>query len=304
MNAASVFLLITVPVFLSAQAPTSLVPDPPIACSDCDAWNKPHEPFRVFGSTYYVGTAGLTSLLITSEAGSILLDGALPQSAPLIDRSIRALGFRTQDIRLILNSHEHYDHAGGIAALQRATGATVAASEAGARALMRGYPTADDPQYESGRTLAVTPVTNVRIVKDGEVVRVGDLAVTAHLTPGHTPGSTTWTWRSCEGPRCLDMVYADSLTAISDPGFRFTGDAKRPSIVERFRRTIATVEQLPCDVVLSTHPSATGVHAKFARYKAHPNVNPFIDANGCRDYAAAARKRLDARVAEEQKGGL
>jgi metallo-beta-lactamase class B len=99
------------------------------------------------------------------------------------------------------------------------------------------------------------------------------------------------------------MVYADSLTAVSDDGFRFTGDGKRPSIVERFRASIATIEHLPCDVVLSTHPSNVDLDAKFARSKAQPNVNPFIDANGCRSYAAGARKRLDARVAEE-KGGL
>ena len=305
MNAAGVFLLVTLPVFLSMQAPRDLVPDPPIACSDCDAWNKPHEPFRVFGNTYYVGTAGLTSVLIASDAGLILLDGALAQSAPLIDRNIRALGFRTQDIKLIVNSHAHFDHAAGIAALQRASGATVAASESGARALAQGYPTDDDPQYESGRkSLRFAAAKNVQVVKDGETLRVGTLAITAHLTPGHTPGSMAWTWRSCEASRCLDIVYADSLTAISDDGYRFTGDATRPSIVERFRRAIATVEQLPCDVILSTHPSATDLDAKFARYKAQPTVNPFVDASGCRVYAAAARKRLEARVAEEQKGGV
>ncbi len=305
MKTAGAFLLIVSSVCLTAQTPRGLVPDPPIPCSDCAEWNTPHEPFRVFGNTYYVGTVGLASVLIVSDAGSIVLDGALAQSAALIEQNIRTLGFRMENVKLILNSHAHFDHAAGIAALQRASGARVAASASGARALGQGYPTPDDPQFESGQKyMRFAPVKNVQAVKDGETLRVGDLAVTAHLTPGHTPGSTAWTWRSCEGSRCLNMVYADSLTAVADDGFRFTGDGKRPSIVERFREAIATVEQLPCDVVLSTHPSAVDLDAKFARYKAQPGVNPFIDANGCRAYAAAARKRLDARVAEEQKGGL
>ena len=153
----------------------------------------------MFGNTYYVGTAGLGAVLVTSAAGHVLLDGALPQSAPRIDASIRKLGFRTEDVRLILNSHAHYDHAGGIAALARQSGATVAASASGARAIETGEPTKDDPQYAFGREAnGFPPVEGVRVVADGETLRVGDVAITAHYTPGHTPGATTWTWRSCE----------------------------------------------------------------------------------------------------------
>ena len=129
------------------------------------------------------------------DKGHILLDGGLPQSAALIDDNIRALGFRTTDVRLIVNSHAHFDHAGGIAALQRRSGARVAASAAGARALAAGEPPADDPQYGLGRqAMAFPKVPQVQAVGDGEVLRVGALALTAHLTPGHTPGSTTWSW--------------------------------------------------------------------------------------------------------------
>ena len=277
-------------------------PDPPVKCDACNEWNAPHEPFRIFGNTYYVGVAGLSAVLITSDAGLILLDGALPQSAALIDANIRALGFKTEDIRLILNSHAHFDHGGGIAALQRASGATAAASAPGARALEQGYPTSDDPQYESGRKwLLVAPVKGVRVVKDGEVLRAGDLAVTAHLTPGHTPGSTTWTWRSCEGTRCLDIVYADSLNAVSDDGFRFTGDGTRASLVPSFERSITTVEQLPCDVLIAVHPAFSDLDGKLARRKKEPGTNPFIDSNACRAYAAGARTRLAERVLQEKK---
>jgi len=224
----------------SAQEPPRFQADPPKACDACEAWNAPQQPFRVFGNTWYVGTGGLSAVLVTSPQGHVLLDGGLSQSAPRIDASIRALGFRTEDVRLIVNSHAHYDHAGGIAALQRRSGAKVAASASGARALETGEPTPDDPQYALGREAnGYPPVTGVRVVADGETLRVGDVAITAHYTPGHTPGATTWTWRSCEGQHCLDIVYADSLNAVSAPGFRFTGDATHRSLVglrEQHRR--------------------------------------------------------------------
>jgi metallo-beta-lactamase class B len=265
-----------------------------------DNWNLPQTPFRVFGNTYYVGTAGLSAILITSDAGHILIDGALPESAPLIEANVRALGFEPQDIRLILNSHEHFDHAGGLAALQRSTGARVAASPSGARALRQGHPTPEDPQYRSGVKAPYPAVKNAETIADGTALRVGSLAITPHFTPGHTPGATTWSWRSCDATRCADIVYADSLTPVSDDGFRFTADEKRPSIVDTFRRSISRVEELPCDVILAPHPEFIGLQAKLAQLKARPEVNPFIEENACRRFAAAARKRLEQRVASEK----
>lgn len=269
--------------FLLAAQTTTLTPDPPIRCGDCETWNTPREPYRVFANTYYVGSAGLSSVLITSADGHILIDGALPQSAPLIDENIRKVGFRTADVRLILNSHAHFDHAGGIAALQRASGAAVATAPAGARSLAQGDLVAEDPQVAFGRGAnGYPPVKNVRPAADGEVLRVGPLAITAHHTPGHTPGGTTWSWRSCEGSQCRDIVYADSLTPVSAPGFRFTGGGKQPDIVPQFRRTIAKVAALPCDILLAPHPS-------------------FAEGRTCQQYAAEATKRLDSRIAEEAK---
>ena len=184
-------------------------------------------------------------MLITSDQGHILVDGGLPQSAPLIDASIRALGFRTEDVRLIVNAHAHYDHAGGIAALQRASGARVAASAHGARVIAKGEPMPDDPQHAFGAAAnRFPPVPSVRGVADGETLRVGPLAITARLTPGHTPGSTSWTWRSCEGERCLDVVYADSLTAVSAPGYRYSGLGDGGRYVDAFRA--ASPPSPPC----------------------------------------------------------
>jgi metallo-beta-lactamase class B len=297
---ATLLMIVSLGVALAAaEERPAFKADPPMKCDSCVEWNKPQEPFRVFGNTYYVGVAGLSSVLVTSDQGHILLDGGLAQSAPLIDANIRKLGFRTEDVRFILSSHAHFDHAGGIAALQRASGGTVAASAPGARAIEKGEPVADDPQHAYGGRFP--PAKRVRVVAEGETLRLGDLAVTAHLTPGHTPGSTTWTWRSCEGTRCLDLVYADSLNPVFAPGFRFTGDATHPSIEASFRKSIATIAGLPCDILLVGHPMYFGMEEKLRRLKEQPGSEPFVDADACRTYAADGTKRLDERVAEEAK---
>jgi len=275
---------------LGAAPQGGFVPDAPHPCEQCDEWNAPREPFRIFGNTYYVGTAGLSSILITTGDGLVLLDGGLPQSAPRIHASIRKLGFDTADIRLILNSHTHYDHAGGIAALQRASGARVAASREAAGALEHGGPLRDDPQYGFGASARFPKVKRVQVIRDGEVLRVGEVAVTAHFTPGHTPGGTTWTWRACEGERCLDLVYADSLTAVSAPGFHFGGTPGHPGVEATLRRSIARVAALPCDILLTAHPDASALASL---------VNP----QACRSYADRMSQRLDERLEEERAGG-
>ena len=281
------------------QTPT-FQSDPPIKCDSCDEWNKAIEPFKVFGNTYYVGTGGLSALLVVGDQGLILLDGALPQSAAVIDANIRKLGFKIQDVKLIVNSHGHYDHAGGINALQRASGAAVVASPSSASALRRGENTPDDPQFGFGREANAFPaVKDVKVIKDGETLRVGNAAITANFTPGHTPGSTAWTWRSCEGDRCLDIVYADSLTAVAAPGFKYTAEPERVAL---FRRSITRVAELPCDIVISTHPSATGLDEKIKKRAAAKagEPDPFVD-RGCKAFAARSMKALETRIAEETK---
>jgi len=300
MKPAALLVALALPATLAPE-PGDLAADPPKLCSACDEWNAPREPYRAFGNTWYVGTAGLGAVLITSPDGHVLLDGGLTQSAPRIDASIRALGFRAEDVRLIVNSHAHYDHAGGIAALQRASGATVAASAPGARALERGGPTEDDPQYAFGAEAnAFPPVPGVRVVADGETLRVSGIAITAHYTPGHTPGATTWSWRSCEGETCLDVVYADSLNAVSAPGFRFSGDALHPSLVASFERSIDVLAGLPCDVLLAVHPGFSRMNEALGRRGTAPGAAPVVDRQACRAYADDARQRLVRRVAEER----
>lgn len=274
--------------------------DPPHKCGDCEDWNKPREPFKIYGNSYFVGTDGLSSILIVGDAGLILLDGGLEQSAARIDANIRKLGFRTEDVKLIVNSHAHYDHAGGIAALQRASGGVVAASAAGATALQRGENTPDDPQFGFGHAAnAYPPVKTVKVIKDNEKLTVGNIAITAIFTPGHTPGSTTWTWQSCEGGKCLNMVYADSVSAAVGPGYKYTD---HPQVIAGMRRGITRLGELPCDIVVSTHPSATNLDVKLKKRAEQKGAgaDPFVD-QGCKALAANAIKGLEARIAEEKK---
>jgi len=283
---------------LSSAFAAKLVADPPKHCEYCDGWSQPFEPVHVFGNVWHVGNAGLGSVLITSKQGHILLDGGLPQTATLIDENIRKAGFKLEDVKLIVNSHTHYDHAGGIAALQRASGAQVAASPESKLALENGGPLKNDPQFTFGPEHNNYPaVANVRAIKDGETLRVGELAITAHFTPGHTTGGTTWTWKSCHESTCYNFVYADSLNSVSAPGFRFSDDAAR---LKSFEKSIAVVENLPCDMLLAAHPNAIGIEAKAAAHMTAAAVNPFYEPGACKAYAAGARQRLEARIAEER----
>ena len=215
-------------------------------CPSCAQWNAPHAPVHLYGNTYYVGVDGLSSILITSPQGHILIDGALAMSAPQIAANIRALGFRVEDVKLILNSHDHSDHAGGLSRAGAAVAcARVAASAKSAPVLERGESDASDPQF--GIALPYPPVHVDEIVADGETLRVGSLAITAHLTPGHTPGGTSWSWRSCDvaGTRCLDVVYADSQTPVSADGFLYTKSTTYPTGIQDFEHGLDVLSRLP-----------------------------------------------------------
>lgn len=279
-----------------AGASQALAPDAVKVCDECEKWNSPHEPFRVYGNTYYVGTRGLSSVVIATDQGLILIDGGLTQSAQRIDENIRKLGFDTKDIRLILNSHAHFDHAGGINALQRASGAQVAASPWSATPLKTGKPGADDPQF--GYADYFPPMNNVRVIQDGETLQLGKQSITAHFTPGHTPGGTSWTWRSCEGEKCLDIVYADSLTALKGPGYSYSDEKAHPGVVAGFRRSFATVADLPCDILLTSHPTASFMDKRLARPAAGKG-SPLVEEAACRVYAVAAAIRLNQLLAAE-----
>jgi metallo-beta-lactamase class B len=263
-------------------------------CPSCAEWNRPQKPFRVFGDTYYVGTHGLSSILITSHAGHVLIDGDLPQSARQIAANIRSLGFRVEDVKIIVNSHVHFDHAGGIAELQRLSGARVCASPWSAAVMRTGVVPHDDPQYGAIRPIA--PVRNVTELRDGETFNLGQISLTAHLTPGHTPGGTSWTWQSCEKDVCYGMVYADSLTPISAPGFHF---AQHAQLILGFEKSFTFLETTPCDILLTPHPDASDLWDRIAGHQRGISPHPLVDRDACRNLAASARDQLAAREREE-----
>jgi metallo-beta-lactamase class B len=263
------------------------------------AWSAGQKPVRIFGNTYYVGTRGLGAILITSNEGHVLIDAAMASTAPVVMANIRDAGFRVEDIKLILNSHAHFDHAGGIGPLQRTSGARVAATAWSAQVLQQGSSEPEDPQY--GVVPAMEAVKNVAVVMDGELLRVGPIAMTAHATGGHTPGGTTWSWQSCEGSRCMNMVYADSLTAVSADTFFFTRSKEYPTAIADFEKSFARLSAIPCDILLTPHPEASDVWGRVAKRTPGVAADPVIDTTACRRYAEAGRKGLAARVARENQ---
>jgi metallo-beta-lactamase class B len=260
------------------------------ACSMCAEWNQPQQPFRVYGNTYYVGPRGLSSILITSDNGDVLIDGAIAGSATQIADHIRQLGFRLKDVKLILNTHAHHDHAGGIAALQRMTGARVIASPWSAEVFKAGGVGRDDPQY--GDIRGIEPISQVRVLHENETLHVGSIAITAHATPGHTPGGTSWTWISCQDGKCLNIVYADSIGAVSREGWMFS---QHPGAVASFDKSFAFLEAVPCDVLITPHPGASSFEDRMSG-----KLSGAGDGGDCRKLAQDGRNGLKKRLAKEK----
>lgn len=260
------------------------------ACATRDGWADPAPPARLFGNTWYVGTCGIAAVLVTSAEGHVLLDAGVADAAPLVLANIRALGFKPKDVRWILFTHEHHDHVGALAALQKATGARIAALASAKAVVERGQPSADDPQF--GTLEALSPVTVERTLVDGEAVQLGNLSLTVHETPAHSPGSASWTWRSCESKSsCRDIAYADSASTLSADTYRF---GSHPDRVARARTGLAAIGALSCDILLTPHPSASKLFERLS------GAAPLVDADACRAYAAAARSRFEERLAKER----
>jgi metallo-beta-lactamase class B len=287
-------------LFAAAVAAAPAAPaDPltaPIPTPHAAEWMARQTPLRIWGDTYYVGTGGLSVVLISTRAGLILVDASMPQSAPLVEAHIRRLGFALKDIKYVLITEPHFDHAGGAAAIARDSGATVVASPATARVLRSGRPAPDDPQAAQLR--AFPPVGRIREIADGQSVTLDGVAVTARYTPGHTAGSTSWTWSDSEGGRRLAIVFAASLNPVSAEGFRFS-DTPLPQV---FRASARRLAALPCDILVSAHPDNSGADRKLQALARRRTPNPFIDPGACRDYAARAEAALNARLAKERGG--
>lgn len=276
----------------AGTAPAGTAAPCPLDAGAMDGWNDRAPPRRIHGNTYYVGTCGIAAILVVGAEGSILLDGGTEQAAEAILANIRALGFASEDVKVLLNTHEHSDHAGGFAALQRATGAPLLARAPAVETLRSGKSGRDDPQF--GHLTGFPGVADVRALPADGRVRLGELTLQAHATPGHAPGGTSWTWRSCDDAgRCLDIAYVDSHTAISDDTYRF---GEHPAYVADFTGSIDRVASLPCDLLITPHPIASNLLARF-----HGDA-PLVDAGACRRFADAARSQLQQRLSTEAAG--
>lgn len=269
----------------------------PIAPDYARRWLDPHPPVRIYGNSYLVGFRGLNVGLIKTSAGLILIDGAVPQAVRTVEANIRRLGFQPRDIKYILSTEPHYDHAGGLAALARDTGATVLSSATAAEELKTSHAAANDPQ---ATILEPFPgVARVRAVADGEKIRLGNTVVTAVATPGHTSGSMSWTWRSCEGKRCLNIVFAASTNPTAPDDYRFSDHR---AIVEAYAPTFRRLRTMPCDILITAHPQQSGGEVKLDKLLARHKSNPFIDAKACQAYADEHEALLMRRLRKERGG--
>ncbi len=257
------------------------------ACNPWDEWSKPAPPFKVYGNTYYVGTCGLAAILITGEEGHVLIDGASYDGGPLVEASIAKLGFRIENVKILLHSHEHYDHVGGLAYIQRRSGAQMIASAGAFKALQTGETQPDDPQY--GMHDPFEPLSVAFAIGSYNPVTLGNTTLMPIETPGHTAGALTWSWWSCEQSNCKTLVYADSLSPISNDEYRF-GDI--PLVVDFYRAGLAELAELPCDMLLTPHPSSSQMIKRIEAAGLESGMN-------CPEYAKSIEARLDKRLADE-----
>lgn len=254
--------------------------------------NQPVKPYRVIGNIYYVGASDVTSFLITTPNGHILLDSGFFETVPQIKQNVSQLGFRLEDIKVLLNSHAHYDHAGGLAELKRLTGATLMTSEGDVPLLAAGGK--GDPNF--GDRFKFEPVKPDRVLRDGDKVELGGVTMIAHLTPGHTKGCTTWTMKVKDGEKEYDVVFYGSTSA---PGYKLVNNPGYPGIVADYEKAFELLKSLPCDVFLGAHGQFYGALEKAKLLEQGPTSNPFIDPEGYKRYIEESEKTFRTRLAAQ-----
>jgi metallo-beta-lactamase class B len=259
-------------------------------------WTEPAPPFRIAGNLYYVGSKGLASYLITTPKGNILINSDLEASVPLLQDSVKKLGFKFTDIKVLLISHAHWDHDAGSAAVKKLTGASYMVMEGDVPVVESGGKS--DFQYSS-KPEWLYPATKVdRVLHDGDEVKLGGTTLVAHLTPGHTKGCTTWTMKVTEGGKTLDAVIIGSPNV--NPGYKLVGNELYPGIADDYRKMFRVLAGLPCDLFLGAHGAYFGMDDKVARMKPGA-ANPFIDPEGYKKFVAQKeqefRTELDKQTA-------
>lgn len=273
-----------------SSAPSVIAAEPPLpqlkAYTVAESWRQPIAPVRIADRTWQIGTAGLTALLVVTDDGAVLIDGGMPQAADALLSNMERLKIAPADLRLLLSSHAHADHAGPFAALKRRTGVALVANAESAALFARGG--SDDLHF--GDDIGYPPVQTDRIVMDHEVVSQGGVDFKVHFVPGHTPGSVAWTWTDTRNGRPVRIAYVDNLSA---PGYRPQDNPRYPRLIEDYRRSFQTVRDLPCDLLLTPHPGASGWD-----YAAGDAAD--AKALSCIAYAEGAETRFEAQLAEEQ----
>jgi metallo-beta-lactamase class B len=258
------------------------------------AWNQPVKPFKIIANIYYVGASDVTSFLITTPAGHILLDGGFDETVPQIQANVKKLGFDLKDVKILLNSHAHFDHAGGLATLKSITGAKLYASRADAVLIESG----GRGDYLFGDRFLFKPVEVDVQFDDGYKVELGGTVVTAHLTPGHTKGDTTWTMAVTEGGKQYDVVFVGSTTI--NPGTKLVGNSNYPSIAEDYARSFRVLKSLHCDVFLAPHGNFFSLTDKMKKLATGSSPNPFIDPDGYGAFIARTEKVYLDQLKREQ----
>ena len=248
-------------------------------------WNRPFPGFKIAGNLYYVGTADLASYLIVTPQGNILINSDFAQDVPLIRKSIEQLGFKYADVKILLISHAHSDHDEGIGIMQKDTHAKLMVMDR------------DVPEEQS--TAPGRPGAHVdRVLHDGDTVELGGAKLTAHLTPGHTKGCTTWTMQVQDGGRTLNAVIIGSPNV--NAGYRLVGDPNYPNQAQDYVKTFTVLKSLPCDLFLGAHGAYFGMLAKYDKMKAG-GANPFIDPDGYKAYVAEREATFEKEWKREQE---
>ncbi len=283
-----VCLLPPATVRAAETSPAGLPPPPEFAASKrlFDSWKAPVPPRRLVGNIHYVGAIGISSFLITTPAGHILLDTGFDETVPLIQRGVEQLGFKVGDIKFILGSHAHADHTGGHAAMQRLTGAQIVSSAADAQLLARGG--ADDYSPYPKELMSYPPAKADRIVREGEAISLGGVTLTAHLTPGHTRGATTWTMDVSDAATTRRVVFFSSISIV--PSTSLVLRPAYPGIVDDYRATLAKLKALPCDIWFSPLGGQFAMMEKLARLERGEQPSPFVDPAGWQKLLAAAEQ--------------
>lgn len=257
--------------------------------------NQPFEPFRIAERLYYVGASDIASYLLTTSAGHILIDAGYDETVPIVRANMGRLGFHLEDVKILLNTQAHFDHAGGFARMKQLTGARLLVSEADAPLIEQG----GRGDFLFGDAALFPPATVDRQLKDRERVRLGGTVLTARLTPGHTRGTTTWSFDASDRGRTYHVVVVGGLTILE--GTRLSGMPAYADIARDYAHSFEVLKQLPCDIFLGAHLSSFGGADKAEALRMHPDgPNPFVDAQGYRAYLERSERRFLEQLSREK----